>query len=185
MLDRLFPRLRRRRAAATLYVALVDHARLPGYYSGLGVPDTPLGRFDMIALLVFLALRRLQADGLRHRAFCQALFDYMFTDMDRNLREMGVGDLSVGKKVKDLAQAFYGRSDAYERGLRAADDAELMAALRRNLYADAAVAEATLSAMAQQTRALAAALDAQPSDVLLAGAPVLPPPPAPLPEVTP
>lgn len=169
MLHRLFPGYRRRHAAAALYVALVDQARQPAYYTAFGVPDTPLGRFDMISLMVFLALRRLQADGTKHKAFCQALFDFMFTDMDRNLREMGVGDLSVGKKVKGLAQAFYGRADAYERGLRAGDDAGLIEALGRNLYGDAPepVAGSAVAAMAGHVRELAAALETHRAEDLL------------------
>src|SRR3546814_18727724 len=80
-------------------------------------------------------LRRLREGG-GHEAFAQALFDHMFADMDYNLRELGVGDLSVGKKVKQMAQGFYGRATAYESGLAAGEEAELGDALRRNLYGD-------------------------------------------------
>src|SRR3546814_3001190 len=90
----------------------------------------------MVALHVFLLLRRLVAEAARKQdaqKLAQGIFDTMFLDMDENLREIGVGDLSVGKKVKQMAQAMYGRIAAYEDGL-AGDDAQLAEAVRRNLY---------------------------------------------------
>lgn len=136
---------RRRQRAEALYAALVAQARLPVFYADLGVADTPEGRFEMIALHLFLVLRRLTSSrplsedaagkgGSGEPAQqAQALFDLTFLDMDRNLRELGVGDLGVGPRVKKLASAYFGRVRAYETGLAEGQDA-LAAALGRNLY---------------------------------------------------
>ena len=120
--------------AERLYLALVTQARQPMFFQVLGVPDTVLGRFEMISLHAFMLFQRLRdtEDG----ALAQDVHDVMFADMDRSLREMGVGDLGVGKRVKKLASNLYGRIAAYEQGL-AGDDATLAAALRRNLFATA------------------------------------------------
>lgn len=96
-------------AAHRLYSRLVQHARFPLYYQRLGAPDTPEGRFEILALHVGLTVRRLGALGDEGRALAQELFDLMVADLDMNLRELGVGDLSVGRQVKRLAGQFYAR----------------------------------------------------------------------------
>ncbi|MEX2642075.1 MAG: ubiquinol-cytochrome C chaperone family protein [Acetobacterales bacterium] len=122
-------------AADRLYAAAVAQARQPGFYRDLGVPDTVDGRFELIALHVFLLVDRLQRDGEPGRETAQALFDAMFSDMDCCLREMGVGDLGVGKKVKFMAQGFNGRCIAYAEALRRPGNDEAMhVALRRNVF---------------------------------------------------
>lgn len=125
------------RAAFTLYGHAVAQARLPGWYESHAVPDTLDGRFDMVGVFAFLLIDRLQADSdPRGAALAQAVFDAMFADMDQTLREMGVGDLSVGKRVKAMWTAFNGRAHAYSAALdRAATDAApLVAALSRNVW---------------------------------------------------
>ena len=104
-------------SASLLYEAIVGQARRPEFYRGLGVPDTIQGRFEMIALHAFLVLRQLRADGPGAARLAQALFDLMFADFDRSFRELGAGDLGVGRRVKTLAKAFYGRLVAYGAGL--------------------------------------------------------------------
>jgi len=151
-----------------LYEAIVAQARAPAFYARLGVPDTLDGRFDMIALHVFLALRRLKAEGEGGRALAQALCDRFFADLDRSLREMGAGDLGVGRRVKAMAQAFYGRVAAYEAALNE-DDAALVEALRRNLFGTVAPSAEAISAVAGYVRREAAALVAQPHAALAAG----------------
>src|SRR5690606_17513339 len=134
---RLFSTFRKdkhNRAAGELYRVAVQQAREPAFYADFGVPDTLDGRFETLSLHVFLLLRRLGGEVAEKEPalkLAQAIFDTMFIDMDENLREIGVGDLSVGKKVKQMAQALYGRIAAYEDGL-AGDDAELAEAVRRN-----------------------------------------------------
>jgi cytochrome b pre-mRNA-processing protein 3 len=108
----LFRRNRHRDAALRLYHAIVAQARAPVFFAGFGVPDTFDGRFELIALHGYLVLNRLKAEGPRMAELAQELFDVMFADFDRGLREMGVGDLGVGRQVKTMAQAFYGRIGA-------------------------------------------------------------------------
>jgi cytochrome b pre-mRNA-processing protein 3 len=132
----------RRQHAEQLYRALVKQARTQALYRELGVPDTPEGRFEMIALHVSLMLRRLRPEGALGRALGQDLFDVMFADMDSGLRELGVSDLSVGKYVKRLAGNLYARLAALDRALgepgRAAaglpDAMALQTMLRANVY---------------------------------------------------
>ena len=120
------------RAAFHLYGAAVTAAREPYLYEALGVADTLDGRFDAIGLYVYLTIRRLNAAGEPGRALAQAVFDAMFLDMDTNLREMGVGDMSVGKRNRAMWEAFHGRSAAYAAAWD--DPAALALALARNLW---------------------------------------------------
>ncbi len=139
-----FNKLFQKRAARTLstqlaYEMIVAQARHPQFYLTGGVEDSVDGRFDMLVLHVYLLINRMNAEGdERGSAFSQGVFDLLFEDMDRSLREMGVGDLSVGKKVKKMAQVFYGRAQAYDEALKEydADPGALEGALKRNIYAD-------------------------------------------------
>jgi cytochrome b pre-mRNA-processing protein 3 len=150
------------RAAERLYASAVEQARAPAFYLHCGVPDTVDGRFEMIALHVFLVLRRLRQGGAGASSTAQALFDAMFVDMDRNLREMGVGDLGVGRRVKAMAKAFYGRVAAYDRGLdQEAGAGALDEALLRNLWRGVAPAPEALAALAGYMRREAQSLAAQ------------------------
>lgn len=120
-------------AVHALYAALVQKARDPKFYIDYGVPDTVDGRFDMIVIHAMLVMRRLREDPEQVHTTGQRLFDLMFTDMDRSLREMGVGDMSVGKHVKKMARAFYGRAAAYEAGMDGSAE-DLRRALGENLF---------------------------------------------------
>jgi cytochrome b pre-mRNA-processing protein 3 len=164
---RLFGRSPEASAAETAYAAVIAQARSPAFFASQGVPDTLDGRFEMVALHVFLVLHRLRAEPAAQR-FGQALYDTMFADMDRSLREMGTGDLSVGKQVKLMATALAGRIAAYQAGL--AGEADLADALRRNLYGTVAdPAGDALAAMADYLRRQASALSAQPAARIAAG----------------
>lgn len=174
----LFRRNPLRDAAELAYRRIVDQARRPGFFADIEVPDTVDGRFELIALHAFLFLHRLKREQPQAAPLGQSFLDTMFTDFDRSLREMGTGDLSVGREVKRMAQAFYGRIDAYERGL-AEDGAALEAALDRNLFGTAPAEPAHLEAMAEYLRREAAQLEAQPTAALLAGEVRFGPPPAP------
>jgi cytochrome b pre-mRNA-processing protein 3 len=142
---------------AALYQAIVGQARREEFYRRQGVPDTVDGRFDLIALHAFLVMEPLAG---RDPALAQALFDHMFADFDINLREMGVSDVMLGRRIKKLAQAFLGRSEAYRQALARPDDADLIAALDRNLYAKVKAEPAALAAMALYVRREALALEA-------------------------
>jgi cytochrome b pre-mRNA-processing protein 3 len=130
ILNRLFKRSTK--AERKCYEAIVAAARHPLFYADWNVPDTLDGRFDMISLHAFLVLDRLKGE---EQAFRQALVDELFADMDRSLREMGVGDISVGKKVRKMAEVFYGRVAAYNQAL-AGEDGALAAAIARNIFPD-------------------------------------------------
>ncbi len=140
LFNKLFQKRNRSAPAANLaYEKIVAQARHPGFYLSGRVDDTVDGRFDMIVLHAYLLINRLNEDGDgRSSGFAQAVFDVLFEDMDRSLREMGVGDISVGKKVKMMAQVFYGRAKAYEAALKVYEQTpdELIAVLERNLFPD-------------------------------------------------
>jgi cytochrome b pre-mRNA-processing protein 3 len=175
ILRRLFGRDELAEPARALYEAAVRQARDPAFYERLGVPDTVDGRFELVALHGFLLLRRLRT-APAGAALGQALFDVMFADMDASLREMGAGDLGVGRRVKTMAKGFLGRMAAYDAGL--ADAAALPAALRRNLYGTVEPAAGALAAMAGYLREAARALENQPDSALGQGRASFPPPPA-------
>jgi cytochrome b pre-mRNA-processing protein 3 len=158
------------KAARLLYRSVVAQARQPTFYRDFGVPDTLDGRFDMVVLHAFLLLHRLKRDGEAHGPVGQALFDLMFADMDASLRELGVGDLSVGRKVKQMATGFYGRVTAYDEALSPHAAPEVLdKALRRNLYGTVTVSDQHVAAMAAYVRLQAAWLDGKPGKTLMAG----------------
>jgi cytochrome b pre-mRNA-processing protein 3 len=157
----LLRRGRFERAGFDLYGAAVAAAREPFLYETLGVPDTLDGRFDLIGLHVFLVIRRVKREPAPGRALAQAVFDAMFADMDINLREMGVGDLSVGRKMKTMWEAFHGRSAAYAAAMAAADRPALEAALIRNVWRGLPPEHGDPAGLAGVALARAAALDTQ------------------------
>ncbi len=163
----LLRRNRHERTGFELYGAAVAAARAPGFYATLGVPDTLDGRFDMVGLHVCLLIRHLRRRPAPGPALAQAVFDAMFHDMDVNLREMGVSDLSVGKRVRAMWEAFHGRASVYEAALADADPARLVDALARNVWRGGPADGA--AELANVARAQDAALAAQPIEDLAAG----------------
>ncbi len=130
----LMRRGRHERTGFELYGHTVAAARDPYLYTDLGVPDTLDGRFDMVGLHTFLLIQRLKREPAPGPALAQAVFDAMFSDMDINLREMGVGDLSVGRKMRVMWEAFHGRAAAYASAMTGGDMVALEAALTRNVW---------------------------------------------------
>ena len=107
------PHAPQRGTIEAIYGMIVAQAREPLFYAGLGIPDTVNGRFDMVLLHLWMVLRRLRPiEG--GADLSQALFDHFCADMDDNLREMGVGDLTVPKRMQKFGEAFYGRAAAYD-----------------------------------------------------------------------
>jgi cytochrome b pre-mRNA-processing protein 3 len=142
-------RLRQRRETIDrLYGAIVAQARAPAFYADLGVPDTVSGRFDMMALHVYLVYRRLASEPAT-RGVGQELFDRFCSDMDGTLREHGIGDLAVPRKMRTIGEAFYGRARVYDGALAATDEVALAAALEKNVFGGT-------SGLAAQGRRLAA-----------------------------
>jgi len=113
------------------YAGAVGLSRAPVFYTRFETPDTNDGRFDLLCLMLSLFLFRIQKDD---PAMAQGLFDYAFKDVERGLREAGVGDLGVPKHMKRMIQGFYGRSASYYEALEQGDTASLNAVLVRNLY---------------------------------------------------
>jgi len=165
-------RKRRERAIARrLYDEVVRQARSPSFYADGGVPDTVDGRFEMVVLHAWLVIGRLTAGGDDAKRIAQCLFDAMIADMDRSLREMGVGDLGVGRKVKAMAEAYYGRSRAYDSAL-SAGGADLSGALRRNVFGTVPPDDETRGAvdgMARYVGAAAQGLREQPIEEIAQG----------------
>lgn len=116
-----------------LYDRIVAAARQPTFYALWDVPDTPLGRFEMVALHMFLFLHRLRGVDGEARDIAQQLTDDFFKEVEHSIRELGVGDTGVPKRMKKLAGMFYGRAAAYGAALDAGDRPALAAALARNV----------------------------------------------------
>jgi len=196
-----FRRSSQARTIHALYGAIVAQARSPAFYADYGVPDTVEGRFDLIVLHLVLLLRRLGRQeevgrGLGQALLGQALlgqallgqallgqallgqelFDRFCRDLDANLREMGVGDLAVPKRMQAFAEAFYGRQAAYLAALEAADQRVFEKALARNIFA--AGDDAGSAQLARYGRAAVTGLDAQDNGALMRGEVVFPSPEA-------
>jgi cytochrome b pre-mRNA-processing protein 3 len=125
------PRIPQRGTIEAIYGMIVTQAREPVFYRDLGVPDTVNGRFDLLVLHLWMVLRRLKSiEG--GAGLSQALFDRFCDDMDANLREMGVGDLTVPKRMQAFGEAFYGRTAAYDLALAAGRE-PLAQALCKNI----------------------------------------------------
>jgi cytochrome b pre-mRNA-processing protein 3 len=155
-------------AAELAYGRIVEQSRRAAFFVACGVPDTVDGRFELICLHAFLYLHRLKREQPQAAPLGQRFFDTMFGDFDRSLREMGTGDLGVGREIKRMARAFYGRIAAYEHGLTGGD-LVLQSALARNLFGTAPPNPARLEAMASYVRREAERLNRQEADELLAG----------------
>lgn len=175
MFPRLFARRRRNESIAySLYGAIVAQARQPALYRDFRVPDTLDGRFDMIVLHSFLLFYRLKGAEAGERQLGQSVFDLFLKDMDRNLREMGVGDMGVPKKLKKMAEAFYGRIGAYDSSLTAGDADGLAAAIARNVFPDDGE-EAAAKGLAAYVVAASEFIAAQPLENVLQGRLAFPP----------
>lgn len=177
----LFRRSKTRAAARAtierLYGVIVAQSRRPEFYTDFGVPDTTEGRFELLLLHTVLVCHRLKDGDDTARALSQEVFDTFAADMDRTLREMGVGDLTVPKKMKKIGAAFYGRAAAYDSALAQPGQGALEQAVARNILGrpDAAP-DADAHALAAYIRTAATALKATPFAVFARGELALPEP---------
>jgi cytochrome b pre-mRNA-processing protein 3 len=119
-----------------LYAEIVAAARQPVLYSNWNSPDTPLGRFEMLALHMFLFQHRMRDETGPRREIAQILIDEFFSDVEHSLRELGIGDMGVPKRMKKFGRMFYGRTAAYADALERDDREALAAALSRNIRPD-------------------------------------------------
>ncbi|MBM3506951.1 MAG: hypothetical protein FJX64_04355 [Alphaproteobacteria bacterium] len=162
-------------AGRKLYFAVLAQSRLPAFYGSFGVPDTVDGRFDLVVLHAVLVFRRLRALGPEAALLSDETFEVMTADLDRSVRELGIGDMAVGRRVKAMARAFYGRAQAYESGLSGTESLE--DALRRNVYRTVTAPDALVGRLAEYVRAAAAGVGRQSLEDLAAGRPGFPPTP--------
>jgi cytochrome b pre-mRNA-processing protein 3 len=155
-------------SGARLYAAAVAQARQPWLYARLKAPDTADGRFEIYTLHVLLVLERLGEVEGRSGPIGQAFFDAYLSGLDHGLRELAVGDLSVGKTMRRLGEAFYGRGRALQTALAALPDrTELVAFLNRTVFAADAADEA--GPLADYVVRARDGLGAQPPGALAAG----------------
>lgn len=151
-----------------VYSAIVAQSRQPRFYADWQVPDTVTGRFDMISLHLALLFRRLRAEKGDQKQFSQAVFDLFFQDMDRSLREMGVGDLGVPKRIQKMGNIFFGLLAAMNEAMDRDDQPALEAVLSRNVFDGGAGPHVT--ALAAYLMAEDRVLTAQPAAAITAGA---------------
>ncbi len=173
MLQRFFKTRPQVAAGRALFTAASDKARDPAFYSEAGAPDTVEGRFELYALHVVLLLHRLKGEDPSVVETRQALFDAFVQNLDDGLREMGVGDLSVGKKMRKLGAAVYGRLKSYRDALAEGSEAALMPLVQRTIFADDD-GKGDVRALAAYAAAAKAGLDALPTERLLQGEAVWP-----------
>lgn len=172
MLRWLTQRADNSRKAEELYGSVVTAARQPAFYETLGVPDTPEGRFELVVLHLFLALEVLRAKGTAAEGLVRRTIEAFVIDMDDCMREMGVGDLTVPKKVKRAAAAFYERATSYRRGLAEAGSPErgwpeLSKTLRGYVYSGSAERGDDAAALAVYMHTASTALSDHAFDVFV------------------
>jgi cytochrome b pre-mRNA-processing protein 3 len=174
-LKRLFRGPRFQAEGRALHRQIAAQARLPVFYTSYGVPDTIDGRFEMLCLHAYALFHSLKGKGADADALAQATYDAMFADLDGSLREMGVADLGVGKRIKTMTEALNGRIKAFDSAF-AADGLALDEAIRRNVYGTVAPAEGQVQAMADYLRQIRVALAAASLTDLCTGQLLLPTP---------
>lgn len=170
MFKRLFGARRNENAAIvhSIYGQIVAAARQPVLYAQWNVPDTPLGRYEMMALHMFLFLHRTRGEDGPIQDVAQDVTDEFFKDVDHSLRELGIGDVGVPKRMKKLAKMFYGRAGSYGKALEAQDREALAQALYRNVFPGGTDWHEA-QAMADYVMASARDLSAQPAAAIIAG----------------
>ena len=144
--------------AEALYHTILQASRNPVLYGQYGVEDSIDGRFDCLCLFQSLVMRRLTGRQEQLGKLSQDLFDAMFADMDMTLREMGVGDMGVGKRVKFMSEAYMGRLAAYDNALNQDDNQVLEQAIQRNLFRDGEV-EGLVAELTKEVREITKRLD--------------------------
>lgn len=116
------------------YAALTAASRQPMFFLDYGVPDTVMGRFEMLSVVMILFFRRTSKSPVSGQQLAQEIVDAFFQDLDHSIRELGIGDVSVPKRMKKFAGMFYGRLESYAKALDAADEEALADALARNIH---------------------------------------------------
>lgn len=175
MLERIQRRRERKRQAARLHETIVAQSRMPAFYADMGVPDTMLGRYEMVCLHAYLVLTRIRRESEDCARLAQTLHDMIFDDFDVALREAGLGDMGIGHRIKKLARNLHGRISVYEIGLAASDD-EMADILRRNMYASAEPDAGEVARMISYIRAARHEVDGTAINVFMTDFPSFPDP---------
>ncbi len=165
---RLFGKNPHTRSIESLYGKIMAHTRNPAFYTRLKVPDTLDGRFDLLALHVFLVVRRIK-DEEGAFELARRLPEKRLAEIDRALREHGISDMGVPRRVKTMGRAFLGRATAYENALDSRDMKKLEDVLRRNLFSDAEPDQGVISEFAGYVVAAEAHLNGLAYDNISAG----------------
>ncbi len=155
------------------YATLTAAARTPQFYLDMGVPDTVMGRFEMLSVIMILYFRRTRTD-ISGQEIAQEIVDAFFQDIDHSIRELGIGDQGVPKRMKKLAGMFYGRLESYAAALDASDPAALAAALRRNIYPQADETAPDMDGLAGWMMETSQVLAAQSEETIATGSLTLP-----------
>ncbi|MBB3351278.1 cytochrome b pre-mRNA-processing protein 3 [Rhizobium sp. BK049] len=156
------------------YAALTAAARVPDLYERLNVPDTVMGRFEMLSIVMILFFRRTRASAVSGQEIAQEIVDAFFQDIDYSIRELGIGDNSVPKRMKKLAGMFYGRLETYSKAMDAGDAEALALALTRNIYPETET-PADMSGLVSWMIAAESHLSAVPEELIASGSATLPP----------
>lgn len=150
-LKRLFQTPRFQAEGRALYRQIAERARRPILFTRYGVPDTIDGRFETLCLHAYALFHGLKGKGTDADALSQAVYDAMFADLDGSLREMGVADLGVGRRIKTMTEALNGRIQAYDHGFARG---ELERAIRRNVYGTVTPSDEQVRATAEYLSAI-------------------------------
>ncbi|MDO6963784.1 ubiquinol-cytochrome C chaperone family protein [Rhizobium alvei] len=151
------------------YAVLTAAAREPELYRSYAVPDTVIGRFEMLSTVLILYFRRTQSASDSSKALAQSIVEAFFEDIDHSMRELGISDHGVPKRMKKFASMFYGRGDSYGRALDSGDLVELEAALRRNFHPENADPALSMQKLAHYMLEIEANLKTVPDDVVARG----------------
>jgi cytochrome b pre-mRNA-processing protein 3 len=151
------------------YAEITRAARSEVFYRSMGVPDTVMGRFEMVSIHLILYLRRTGLAGEAARGLAQDVVDAFFEDVDHSIRELGIGDMGVPKRMKKLAKMFYGRVKSYGQALNDADRQVLSEALARNIHPESGDDAPAMQPLADWMIAAAQALQEVPEEILASG----------------
>jgi cytochrome b pre-mRNA-processing protein 3 len=128
MLSAFFNRSSSTTSPQQLYGTVMTQARLPEFFTDFGIPDTVMGRFDVLSLHIYLLARRFREEGSPIAMdLSQEVFDLYVYDVERALRELGIGDTSVPKKKKKMIRSFYGQIDDFDEAINTSDAKEISA----------------------------------------------------------
>ena len=169
MIFAMFRRSGNQRVIDRLHGDIVAAVRQPALYADYGVEDTFEGRFELLTLFATLLVRRLALLPPPAPEAAQELTDRIFSELDAAMREMGVGDLAVPKRIKKFADAFLGRRNAYDAALSATTNDQLEAALARNVYGLDADGTGKAARLARYALAAQTALEAAPLETFMKG----------------